>query len=426
MSIEILPVELKVAILRCSPDLSTLRSLVQSSPTYHEAYLGRRSYILAHVLQNDLEPGALFDACAVYEASLITTAITQSKKAVEDWLISYKEKRSKIPDLSSLPEEQIVAMTCYHFSIISPIAPQYCSTVLGHSPLTGEIIPLVEPSHTEMARVQRALYRFDLFGILFPRYHSESISDVPDLPSFSYMDISKKFFGIYHEWEVEEIASISEYLTCCYTELIRYYFAALIQRSHERLGASDYLEEPHEGKCLPFAAFTRSILITILDSPLSVIVSKFEDEIEACISKGLSFYYNLMRLPSGQVQYNALESVLEEDSMALSTTLQFYERDIVRGVRKRDNADLTFDDEEKGPNAAWSWIIARRNEGARVDLEDLRVWGFVMWDRERLDSWKVLREDPKDVNVLNWGMQMRWGVEIDTQVEIPSLPTVVE
>lgn len=51
----ILPLEITVIILRCSPDLATLSAIVHSSAHYHNAYLIAREEILTAVTLRDLE-----------------------------------------------------------------------------------------------------------------------------------------------------------------------------------------------------------------------------------------------------------------------------------------------------------------------------------------------------------------------------------
>ena len=57
-----------------------------------------------------------------------------------------------------------------------------------------------------------------------------------------------------------------------------------------------------------------------------------------------------------------------------------------------DKLPLRFADDSDGPNAAWTW-----SNGDIVELfhfqpskKKFRKWGYVMWDKERLDQWGVL------------------------------------
>lgn len=59
---------------------------------------------------------------------------------------------------------------------------------------------------------------------------------------------------------------------------------------------------------------------------------------------------------------------------------------------------LRFLNDNDGPNAAWTW-----SNGDAVELfpfqpskEKLRKWGYVMWDKERLDRWGVLESSNEE------------------------------
>lgn len=64
-----------------------------------------------------------------------------------------------------------------------------------------------------------------------------------------------------------------------------------------------------------------------------------------------------------------------------------------------DEAELqkTNEDLDDSSNAAWTWSNDYRNGiwYFRPETEDLRGWGYVFWDKERLDDWRVLDEDQR-------------------------------
>jgi hypothetical protein len=43
-----------------------------------------------------------------------------------------------------------------------------------------------------------------------------------------------------------------------------------------------------------------------------------------------------------------------------------------------------FVSDERGVNAAWGW---RNLDFEGYEVDGVRVWGFVMWDRDRLEDW---------------------------------------
>jgi hypothetical protein len=56
-------------------------------------------------------------------------------------------------------------------------------------------------------------------------------------------------------------------------------------------------------------------------------------------------------------------------------------------------------DDTKAPNAAWPWSTGYKVEVGYFDKRKihLRKWAYVMWDVERLESWKVLEMDAEEM-----------------------------
>lgn len=68
-TLETLPAEIKLGIMRLLPDTYTLRALVLSSPSYHAVYVAQRKSILYAVLSRVLGRKGLFDALIVHKTS---------------------------------------------------------------------------------------------------------------------------------------------------------------------------------------------------------------------------------------------------------------------------------------------------------------------------------------------------------------------
>ena len=93
---------------------------------------------------------------------------------------------------------------------------------------------------------------------------------------------------------------------------------------------------------------------------------------------------------SAEIPYESLTTVLKEERLYEADPL--YESYI-------DGAfyGLYSDSDKDAPNAAWTWSTGNKVEFNyfQPDKEDLRGWGYVMWDKERLGQWGILEEDPR-------------------------------
>ena len=89
-TLEKMPVELKVVILRESPDVSTLYTLVRSSPSYYQIYSRQRQSILHSVLSNTLSPRTLLEFHSVIRARSVQRGPFWPLEVVE-FLNNYRE-----------------------------------------------------------------------------------------------------------------------------------------------------------------------------------------------------------------------------------------------------------------------------------------------------------------------------------------------
>lgn len=98
----------------------------------------------------------------------------------------------------------------------------------------------------------------------------------------------------------------------------------------------------------------------------------------------------ILRENSG-IEYSSLSGALEEDGPDWEDPL--YDA-------WTNGAFLGFDgdSDRDGPNAAWVWSTGNKVEIRynQYSKEGLRKWGYVMWDKERLDQWTILHENPHE------------------------------
>ena len=86
--------------------------------------------------------------------------------------------------------------------------------------------------------------------------------------------------------------------------------------------------------------------------------------------------------------FSFLTLALEEDPYYYT----YYNDDHDRWAAQEDQR---FVSDVRGPNGAWCWSNENKGQILYVDgvKEDLRRWGYVMWDKRRLDDWSVLSQD---------------------------------
>ena len=119
------------------------------------------------------------------------------------------------------------------------------------------------------------------------------------------------------------------------------------------------------------------------------------------MSHGLDFLRRISQA-SASDQVSMLRKNLIDTHFFLTRTLEEEPYDYVYRTNAFidwiNKVALRFVDDSEGFNAAWAW-----SNGGVVELfpfqpskENPRKWGYVMWDKERLDRWGVLESSNEE------------------------------
>ena len=350
ISLEDLPIEIKVMILSYSSHLSSLSSIVHASPAYHQAYCGAREEILhamtIHTLQEH-DIGLLDPWTAVHAlqpGNHTACRLEFIKESLERYARGCMEgSRRRRRRLA--PEDSLAILDLHKkFSVL---ISNYCKDKFSRNPLTGspdnDALP---PSQLELHRLHRALWRYEIYSKFFGPLSMRGIA--PRDHAFSEDEIAYNFFGLFPIHEVEEIACLQKYTRDYYYSMTarRHWYS--LSRKEDQLVASGP-EKLHE---------------------VMTAASDFECNVRMAEGVKREWVYVTMRC-----------------------ALDAYERDI--GLRssqwKERYANLHND---RTPTTSWLWASSR---GVQNTDFRLRRWGYVFWDRERLDHWAITKD-----NMVNW------------------------
>lgn len=160
--LENLPFEIQQLILTQAPTFDTLRALVHASPQLHRVYAEDRTRILRAFVEQSLD-GILFDAHAVCLSGSDQFQQTRGEPMIWDFLHSYQHRRMTVAasDLAAqLDLEDLIQLARFHRSVIEPLTERYAIWALAALSSSPKHCPL---SGTERQRIQRALYRYQLY-----------------------------------------------------------------------------------------------------------------------------------------------------------------------------------------------------------------------------------------------------------------------
>ena len=220
------PPEIKVMILCHMPSLSSLSSIVHASPTYNQAYLGAREKILHNITVRTLQRNdiGLLDPWTAIHAPQFDHYSPHHVETIRKCLERYAEGRMDNTRRRLAPQDSVAILSLHRkFTVLMA---KYCKALLSKNPFTeaADNDPL-PPSRSELHRLYRALWRYEIYSKLFgpskePSGRDLSMTSIDsaigiepsDTPGYtSRAEIAHDFFGLFPIHEVEELACLQRF-----------------------------------------------------------------------------------------------------------------------------------------------------------------------------------------------------------------------
>lgn len=356
MPLALFPAEIKMLVLSSMPDYESMKSLAHTSSSYHQAYLKAQEDILRHVTTNTIhEVGvSLLDPWSVMHTPRLGIAVPNKMDKINAFLDNYRQGR--LSDNLRLPIEDSLEILSLHIKFKFMI-DKFCQVNLSRNPLyISEGLQLgsgyqssldPQPSYTELRRLHRAFWRWALYSKLFcgnidstdgaGLAQRASGADTQRLHHAD--DVAREFLGIFPIHEVEEIASLHR-----------------------------FARHQLEGQLDPF--------------------------LESVITHGPALVYSIMVAPSKHDGHNMFNSMPNRFEETMRSTLHAYEWIVSGGQGWPRKITKDSSRVDSVPTDGWLWASLR---GAQNTDYKLRRWGYVFWDRTRLDEWGVNQQ-----RLLNW------------------------
>ncbi|KAF2795333.1 hypothetical protein K505DRAFT_302244 [Melanomma pulvis-pyrius CBS 109.77] len=363
IGLHLLPVELQQAIffqLHRTDDISaaalTCRSLLL-------AFLDAKSLIENKVLRNEIRRDVLPEALAVLNSARMLRQSQRSVSSIQEFLEENFTFRIE-------PHGQLASADVYALSrlndLITRIARRYIACVLKESPGGQEDVGR-RPSKDEVARVHRAFYRFELWCNLFRTHKTNETILEPDQQR-------EVFFDRFSPWENEQLACINDYLARAILPAFNDVAEHDIDWGAVRVDYGDDISTGFIQYALSMGLVKIHQIITAQTFEARRKLLRSDDKIYPNFN--LEFLFDCLEHASRNgLNHTPLQRYTTEDNAT--------------HLRKP-----FFDDPDSGPESCWRWAHAEDyvvnfvNSPWRISL---RKWGYVMWDRATLDSWKVLQ-----------------------------------
>lgn len=189
-----LSVELKQMILSNIPDVLSLRSAALSCRTLYHTLINAETIITTRVLLNQVGIDVLPEAYITHEASRLKS---YTKEPIQDFIARHLSKRQPPPVSWTLCDAIPVAKL---HACVSALTLQFVTATSMKSPACG-----TRPAtRTELSRIERAMYRFEIFCNLFRSFDDSA----PRLLE----QLWDTFFLNFSPWESEQLACVHDYL----------------------------------------------------------------------------------------------------------------------------------------------------------------------------------------------------------------------
>lgn len=236
-TLEGLPSELRIEILMFMPDLPTLRACVYSSPVMHEQYKSNRDRILRACLYRELD-GLVIDSYALVMSRVSVLGSPRTDEKIIEFLESYKSWFSEPdtrPDMYSLTPRFVRWLAAFQLRVVRPLTRSYItwafanlknavspsmSRYMGYAADKEETAvdrePDIEINRSEVIRIQRALYRHEIFHRLFGRNAGKRYTG-----GFRDYFVNHVFFDMFDPWETEAIGCIDIFVREKYVDMFK-------------------------------------------------------------------------------------------------------------------------------------------------------------------------------------------------------------
>lgn len=193
-SVERLPVEIIQAIMMSLDEAASLPSLVLTCRSFYHAFKDAESFIIKNIVADELGPHVLLEA--------ITTFDLASKAATNRLILDVYVLHNSFPRNNFIPIidlSRAVALSRFHF-YVRYFTLEYISTTLSKCPIIFRAEKHILPpaSQTEISRIQRAFYRFEMFRLL--GFNGQARNE--DRGSF---------LNLFAPWENNQLACVNHY-----------------------------------------------------------------------------------------------------------------------------------------------------------------------------------------------------------------------
>ena len=209
-----LPAEMQQKIFSSLADVASLRALILTCSILYRSFRAVEPLTIANIIRAQIDPSLMQDALTTLHFSRITPC---SPSVAHNLHRTYARGETSF-SVPTWTLRDTLDLSELH-SHVEFFARTFASSALSHNPVTG--LPKTDPvkiSPSELIRIERTFYRFELYHTSFAERQDFSIGRTE---TFTAQDRALYLFTYFAPWENEQLACIRDYLvevlsTCMY------------------------------------------------------------------------------------------------------------------------------------------------------------------------------------------------------------------
>jgi hypothetical protein len=401
-TLENIPSEMQLAIMKKLPDLESLRSLSLISPQFNRLRIEHQVTVLATVPNSEIDASVFEQAYWTMRAAQQGFDSSNHRSKLRDFMAAFSDSDSDPPEAKHVPLAELIKISSLH-SHVTTLVKDFCayalSGPLAPSPACSKPSAI---SSMEFNRIALAFYRFELYCNLYKDHLVVEDGTLQASDKLQMKLESFKLFDSWNAWESEGVACMRDYFCARLTDAF-----ANIQRAASAAPLRVYSFPPRLARLFGenVISFSSHSLIPSWYDDTAPCGASFSHQgrdtdhlKEMFMGRGLTFLCNFLTAGSSYEQYQLFQSITHD--LATSDTRDYFITYALRAIplAMRDGGDMVeafcHNDKQRfegdidaaAPPFAWVWANGATCEPfyAQKRMEYLRSLGYVMWDQERL------------------------------------------